>query len=104
MCHYSCLCFMLMTLKVNDFNITAIFFYFVHDLINSYLKLVVLMYADGTIILCDSEGGMRQALIALNICNEWKAFLISISISVIIAVFLLRSCAPYFHFEVRAYK
>lgn len=46
---------------------------FGHDLINSYLKLLVLMYADDTIILCDSERGMRQALIALNTyCNEWK--------------------------------
>ena len=46
---------------------------FGHDLINSYLKLLVLMYADDTIVLCDSEGGMRQALMALNTyCNEWK--------------------------------
>ena len=65
------------------------------------------MYADGTIILCDSEGGMRQALIALNtFCNEWKAFfiIIIIIIIIIIAVFLLQSCAPYFDFEVRAHK
>ena len=102
MCHHSCLHFMLMTLKVNDFNITD-FLDFGHDLINSYLKLVVLMYADDTIILCDSEGGMRQALIALNtFCNEWKAFFIIIIIIIIIAVFLLQSCAPYFDFEVRA--
>ena len=45
------------------------------------------MYADDTIILCDSEGGMRQALIALNtFCNEWKAFFI---IVIIIITFLL---------------
>ena len=31
------------------------------------------MYANDTIILCDSEGGIRQVLIALNTyCNEWK--------------------------------
>ncbi len=31
------------------------------------------MYADDTVVLCDSEGGMKQALIALcTYCNEWK--------------------------------
>ncbi len=31
------------------------------------------MYADDTVILCDSEYGMKQALLALNLyCNEWK--------------------------------
>ncbi len=35
------------------------------DFINTYLKLLVLMYADDTTILCDTEEGMRQALLAL---------------------------------------
>ncbi len=31
------------------------------------------MYADGTIILCDTEEGMKQTLLALyDYCNEWK--------------------------------
>ncbi len=46
---------------------------FGHDLINSYLKLLVLMYADDTVVLCDSEEGMKQALVALcTYCSEWK--------------------------------
>ena len=46
---------------------------FGHDLINSYLKLLVVMYADDTVLLCDSEEGMKQVLIALHTyCNEWK--------------------------------
>lgn len=46
---------------------------FSDDFINTYLKLLVLMYADDTIILCDTEEGMRQALLALyDYCNEWK--------------------------------
>ncbi len=46
---------------------------FGHDLINSHSKLLVLMYADDTVILCDSEEGMKQALVALcTYCNEWK--------------------------------
>ena len=43
------------------------------DLLNLYLKLLVIMYADDTVILCDSEDEMKQALEALNLyCNEWK--------------------------------
>ncbi len=31
------------------------------------------MYADDTVVLCDSEEGMKQALVALcTYCNEWK--------------------------------
>ncbi len=31
------------------------------------------MYADDTAVLCDSEEGMKQALVALyTYCNEWK--------------------------------
>ncbi len=41
--------------------------------VNSYLRLFVLMYARDTVILCDSEENMKQALIALlNYCSEWK--------------------------------
>ncbi len=43
------------------------------DLLNLYLKLLVIMYADDTVTLCDSEDGMKQALAALDLnCNEWK--------------------------------
>ncbi len=43
------------------------------DFVNSYLKLLVLMYADDTVILCDSVTGMNQVLRALySYCNEWK--------------------------------
>lgn len=43
------------------------------DYLNTYLKLVVLMYADDTIVLCDSEEGMKEALLALyNYCEDWK--------------------------------
>ncbi len=46
---------------------------FGHALINSYLKLLVLMYADDTMVLCDKEEGMQQGLVALfTYCNEWK--------------------------------
>ena len=54
--------------KLLEYNCN--FLDFGHDLIDSYLKLLVLMYADNTIILCDSERGMRQTLTALN--NYWK--------------------------------
>ncbi len=31
------------------------------------------MYADDTVILCDSDDKMKQALVALDLyCNEWK--------------------------------
>ena len=57
--------------KLLEYNCN--FLDFGHDLIDSYLKLLVLMYADNTIILCDSERGMRQTLTALNnYCSEWK--------------------------------
>ncbi len=57
--------------KLLEYNCN--FLDFGYYFINSYLKLLVLMYADDTIILCESERGMRQALIALNTyCNEWK--------------------------------
>ena len=43
------------------------------SLINSYLKLRVLMYAYDTIILCYSEERMKKAVIALySYCNGWK--------------------------------
>ena len=43
------------------------------DYINTYLKLLVLMYADDTIVLCDSEEKMKQALLALhNYCDDCK--------------------------------
>lgn len=46
---------------------------FGEDFLNSYLRLLVLMYADDTIIVCDSEEGMQQALTVLNLyCKQWK--------------------------------
>lgn len=42
-------------------------------IVNTYLNLFILMYADDTVILCDSEDGMKRALLALeNYCNAWK--------------------------------
>ena len=41
--------------------------------LNVYLKILVLMYADDTVILCDSETNMNQALTALHsYCSDWK--------------------------------
>ncbi len=43
------------------------------DFLNLYLKLLVLMYADDTMILCDSVEAMKRALIVLHAyCKEWK--------------------------------
>ena len=43
------------------------------EFVDVYLKLLVLMYADDTIILCDSEKNMKQALVALHsYCLNWK--------------------------------
>ncbi len=46
---------------------------FKDDTLNTYLQLLVIMYADDTVILSDSENGMKQALLALNeYTREWK--------------------------------
>lgn len=43
------------------------------ELVNMYLKLLVIMYADDTAILCDTEAGMKQALLALkSYCGDWR--------------------------------
>ena len=43
------------------------------NLLNSYLKLLVLLYADDTVVLSDSEQGMKRVLLALDsYCNDWK--------------------------------
>ena len=43
------------------------------DLVNTYLRLLVVMYADDTVILCDSEQNMKEALVSLHrYCLEWK--------------------------------
>ena len=45
---------------------------FGEEWINCYLKVVVLLYAADTVVVCDSEEGMRQASSALcTYCNEW---------------------------------
>lgn len=50
------------------------FLHFGHDLINLHLKLLVLLYADETVILYYSEEEMKQALEALYThCYEWKS-------------------------------
>ena len=36
------------------------------DLVNAYLRLLVLMYADDTVILCDSEENLKVALVSLH--------------------------------------
>ncbi len=46
---------------------------FDNDFVDVYLKLLVLMYANDSVILCDGEANMKQALTALHIyCSEWK--------------------------------
>lgn len=37
-----------------------------NNFLNIYLKLLVLMYADDTVVLCDSEANMNQALTELH--------------------------------------
>ncbi len=37
------------------------------ELVNAHLKLLVLMYADDMIILCDNEQNMKQALVACSL-------------------------------------
>ncbi len=46
---------------------------FDNDLLNAYLRILVLMYADDTVLLCDSELNMTQTLTSLHTyCSEWK--------------------------------
>ncbi len=47
--------------KLIEYNCSYISFG--DDLLNLYPKLFVIMYADDTVILCDSEDRMKQALI-----------------------------------------
>ena len=43
------------------------------DMLNLYLRLLVLMYADDTVIMCDSVRGMKNVLVALHTyCKDWK--------------------------------
>ena len=46
---------------------------FEDEVCNNYLKLLVAMYADDTIILCNTAEGLQNALDHLgNYCDEWK--------------------------------
>ena len=46
---------------------------FSDDFVNRLLKILVLMYADDTVVLCDSEEEMRRVLTALHsYTNKWK--------------------------------
>ncbi len=46
---------------------------FKDNVLDTYLKLFVLMYADDTVILCDNENEMKKTLLALETyCNNWK--------------------------------
>ncbi len=41
--------------------------------LETYLKVLILMYADDTVILTDSEQGTKDALKVLeNYCRDWK--------------------------------
>ena len=43
------------------------------DQLDNFIKLLILMYADDTIILADSERNMQAALNALQVyCDTWK--------------------------------
>ncbi len=46
---------------------------FDNDLLNTYLRLLVYMYANDTVLLCDSESNMNQTLTSLHrYCSKWK--------------------------------
>ncbi len=46
---------------------------FNNEVVDAYLRLFILMYADDTVLLCDSEDGMRRTLLALEeYCDNWK--------------------------------
>ncbi len=46
---------------------------FYDGLLNAYLRILVLMYADDTVLICDSELSMMQTLISFHMyCSEWK--------------------------------
>ncbi len=64
---------LLFALFVNDTQEKLIehnykFLDFDNDLLNSYLCLLVLMYAYDTVLLCGNESNMRQRLLQLSIC------------------------------------
>ncbi len=62
-----------MILKAKLLECNCSYVNFEDDFLNLYLKLSVIMDAGDTVILCDSEGRMKQALLALNLyCNKWK--------------------------------
>lgn len=68
---------LLFTYYVNDLQEYLLdngnFLDFCENDVNTYLRSFVLMYADDTVILCDSVENTKQALIALhNYCNDWK--------------------------------
>ena len=69
---------LLFAFYVNDIQKTFIeqdctYLNFSDEFLNSYLKLLVLMYADDTVILCDSKQSINQALTALySYCSDWK--------------------------------
>ncbi len=43
------------------------------DLLNAYLRILVLLYADDTVLLCDSELSVIQTLPSFHkYCSEWK--------------------------------
>ncbi len=69
---------LLFAFYVNDLQETLIEYNcndldFNDDLVNTYLRLLVIMYTDDTVILCDSEKNMKEALVSLNrYCLEWK--------------------------------
>ncbi len=57
--------------KLIEFNCN--YLDFDNQFLNVYLKLLVLIYADDTVLLCESEANMKQALTALHrYCSEWK--------------------------------
>ncbi len=43
------------------------------DLLNAYLRILVLMYADDTVLQCDNELSVMQILTSFHkYCSEWK--------------------------------
>ncbi len=46
---------------------------FGEDFVSRLMEILVLLYVDGTVILCDSEKNMRRVLLVFHsYSNEWK--------------------------------
>ena len=69
---------LLFSLYINDLEEYLLangnnFIDFKDEICNSYVKLLVLLYADDTIVLSNTAAGLQKALEDLcNYCTKWK--------------------------------